>query len=210
MQQSPQQSDPQPPEQQPTNENGWDGLLRTFGLDGMGGVARNLGYVVSMLPDVLLGLFTGNTKSFGVKESLLPIASILLGMFVRNPLLKMVLIGMGGLNLLNKAGQEALDQQEETPARRLYKPYPDEPLNARLANPILQGDNLFMDIDGVPCSVLLPHQAAEACRQEALPLNTLANAVLAKHEETRLLAQENYQASERALEESRERTLGIK
>ena len=67
-----------------------------------------------------------------------------------------------------------------------------------------------MDIDGVPCSVLLPHQAAEACRQEALPLNTLANAVLAKHEETRLLAQENYQASERALEESRERTLGIK
>ena len=210
MQQSPQQSDPQPPEQQPTNENGWDGLLRTFGLDGMGGVARNLGYVVSMLPDVLLGLFTGNTKSFGVKESLLPIASILLGMFVRNPLLKMVLIGMGGLNLLNKAGQEALDQQEETPARQLYKPYPDEPLNARLANPVLQGDNLFMDIDGVPCSVLLPLQAAEACREGALPLNTLANAVLAKHEETRLLTQENYQASERALEESRERTLGIK
>lgn len=205
-----QQPSSQHPDPQPSNENGWDGLLRTFGLNGMESVGRNLGYVVSMLPDVLIGLFTGKTKSFGIKDSLLPIASILLGMFVRNPLLKMVLIGMGGLNLLNKAGQEALDQQEETPARRLYKPYPDEPLNARLANPILQGDNLFMDIDGVPCSVLLPHQAAEACRQEALPLNTLANAVLAKHEETRLLAQENYQASERALEESRERTLGIK
>ena len=205
-----QQPSSQHPDPQPSNENGWDGLLRTFVLNGMESVGRNLGYVVSMLPDVLIGLFTGKTKSFGIKDSLLPIASILLGMFVRNPLLKMVLIGMGGLNLLNKAGQEALDQQEETPARRLYKPYPDEPLNARLANPILQGDNLFMDIDGVPCSVLLPHQAAEACRQEALPLNTLANAVLAKHEETRLLAQENYQASERALEESRERTLGIK
>lgn len=205
-----QQPSSQHPDPQPSNENGWDGLLRTFGLNGMESVGRNLGYVVSMLPDVLIGLFTGKTKSFGIKDSLLPIASILLGMFVRNPLLKMVLIGMGGLNLLNKAGQEALDQQEETPARRLYKPYPDEPLNARLANPILQGDNLFMDIDGVPCSVLLPHQAAEACRQEALPLNTLANAVLAKHEEIRLLAQENYQASERALEESRERTLGIK
>ena len=205
-----QQPSSQHPDPQPSNENGWDGLLRTFGLNGMESVGRNLGYVVSMLPDVLIGLFTGKTKSFGIKDSLLPIASILLGMFVRNPLLKMVLIGMGGLNLLNKAGQEALDQQEETPARRLYKPYPDEPLNARLANPILQGDNLFMDIDGVPCSILLPHHAAEACREGALPLNTLANAVLAKHEETRLLAQENYRASERALEEGRERTMGIK
>ena len=210
--QPPAQSPDQPqPDQQPANENGWDGLLRTFGLDGLGGVGRNLGYVVSMLPDVLLGLFTGKTKSFGVKESLLPVASILLGMFVRNPLLKMVLIGMGGLNLLNKAGQEALDRQAETPAKRLYKPYPDELLNVRLANPVLQGDNLFMDIDGVPCSILLPHHAAEACQEGALPLNTLANAVLAKHEETRLMAQENYRASEeRALEEGRERTMGIK
>ena len=208
MQQSPRQTEPSDP--QSSNENGWDGLLRTFGLDGIGGVGRNLGYVVSMLPDVLIGLFTGRTKSFGVKDSLLPVASILLGMFVRNPLLKMVLIGMGGLNLLNKAGQEALDRQEETPAKRLYKPYPDEPLNTRLANPVLQGDNLFMDIDGVPCSVLLPHHAAEACREGSLPLNTLANAVLDKHEETKRIAQENYRASEQALEEGRERTFGIK
>lgn len=205
-----QSPDQQQPDQQPANENGWDGLLRTFGLDGLGGVGRNLGYVVSMLPDVLLGLFTGNTKSFGVKESLLPVASILLGMFVRNPLLKMVLIGMGGLNLLNKAGQEALGKEEKPQTKRLYKSYPDEPLNARLANPVLQGDNLFMDIDGVPCSILLPHHAAEACREGALPLNTLSNAVLAKHEETRMVTQENYRASERSLEEGRERTMGIK
>ena len=140
----------------------------------------------------------------------MPVASILLGLFVRNPLLKMVLIGMGGLNLLNKAGQEVLDQQEETSAKRLYKSYPDEPLNARLANPVLQGDNLFMDIDGVPCSILLPRNAAEACREGALPINTLANAVLAKHEQTEQIAQGNYRNSERALEEGRERTFGIK
>ena len=179
-------------------------------MEGIGGVGRNLGYVVSMLPDVLISLFTGQTKSFGVKDSLLPVASILLGMFVRNPLLKMVLIGMGGLNLLNKAGQEALDRQDEAPAKRLYKTYPDEPLNARLAHPVLQGDNLFMDIDGVPCSILLPHTTAEACREGALPINTLANAVLAKHEETRQMTQENYRASEQTLEEGRERTFGIK
>lgn len=206
---SPQSSEQQPPDRQPANENGWDGLFKTFGLDGLGSVGRNLGYVVSMLPDVLIGLFTGHTKSFGVKDSLLPIASILLGMFVRNPLLKMVLIGMGGLNLLNKAGHEALDRKEETP-RRLYKPYPDEPLNARLANPVLQGGNLFLDIDGVPCSILLPRNAAEACREGALPINTLANTVLAKHEQTKQIAQGNYRNSERALEEGRERTFGIK
>ena len=140
----------------------------------------------------------------------MPVASILLGMFVRNPLLKMVLIGMGGLNLLNKAGQEALDKQEETPARQLYKPYPDEQLNARLANPVLQGAHLFMEIAGVPCSVLLPHNAAEACREGALPINTLANAVLAKHEQTKRIAQGNFRASEQALEEGWERTFGIK
>lgn len=194
---------------QPTNENGWDGLLRTFGLDGLGSTGKNLGYVVSMLPDVLIGLFTGQTKSFGIKDSLLPVASILLGMFIKNPLLKLVLIGMGGLNLLNKAGHEAISR-EEKPSKRLYKPYADEPLNPRLSNPVLQGDHLFMDIDGVPCSVLLPATAAEACREGSLPLNTLANAVLARHEETSLLAQENYRATERMLEEGREKQVTLK
>ena len=34
-------------------------------------------------------------------------------MFVKNPLLKMMLIGMGGANLLNKAGHEALANKRE-------------------------------------------------------------------------------------------------
>ena len=162
-----------------------------------------------MLPDVLIGLFTGNTRSFGVKDSLLPVASILLGMFVKNPLLKLTLIGMGGLNLLNKAGHEALDDRE-APPKRLFKQYPDEPLSPRLANPVLQGNILFMDMDGVPCSIRLPEAAAEACRDGALPLNTLANAVLARHEETRLMAQENYRISERTLEDGKEKAMTLK
>lgn len=198
-----------PEARQTTNESGWDGLLRSFGLDGMEDIGKNLGYVIAMLPDVLIGLFTGNTRSFGVKDSLLPVASILLGMFVKNPLLKLTLIGMGGLNLLNKAGHEALDDRE-APQKRLFKPYPDEPLSPRLANPVLQGNILLMDMDGVPCSILLPEAAAEACRDGALPLNTLANAVLAKHEETRLMAQENYRISERTLEDGKEKAMTLK
>ena len=39
------------------NANGWDGLLGSLGLEGMGDIAGNLGYVMAMLPDVLLGVF---------------------------------------------------------------------------------------------------------------------------------------------------------
>lgn len=200
---------PVPDAPQTANENGWNNLLHTFGLDGIGNTGKNLGYVIAMLPDVLAGLFTGKNKSFGVKDSLLPVASILLGMFVKNPLLKLTLIGMGGLNLLNKAGHEALDEQEVR-SKRLYKLYPDEPLNPRLANPVLQGGILFMDIDNVPCSIQLSETAVEACRDGALPLNTLANAVLAKHDETQLSAQEYYRMSERTLEEGREKGMALK
>ena len=64
-----------------------------------------------MLPDMLLGIFTGKTQSLGLKENLLPIASIVAGIFVKNPMLKMLLIGLGGANLLNKAGHEALGKE---------------------------------------------------------------------------------------------------
>ena len=63
-------------------------------------ITGNLGYVMAMLPDVLLGIFTGKTESLHLEDNMLPIASIVAGMFVRNPLLKMLLIGLGGMNLL--------------------------------------------------------------------------------------------------------------
>lgn len=86
------------------NNDGWAHLLQSVGLDGIGDIGRNLPYVIAMLPDMLVGLFTGKTTSLNLKSGMLPLASILVGMFVRNPLLKMVLIGMGGANLVNKIG----------------------------------------------------------------------------------------------------------
>ena len=152
------------PERQdtPTNENGWDGLVRSLGLDGIGDVTGNLGYILAMLPDILLGVFTGKTQSLGLKDNLLPIASIVAGMFIKNPLLKMLLIGLGGANLLNKAGHEALGRERPGMAadgRHVqYKRYPDEPLNPRIVNPVLHGSTLVATIDRVPCTVQLsPH-----------------------------------------------------
>ena len=184
------------------NSNGWEGLLKNFGLDGFSDIGNNLGYVIAMLPDILVGLFTGKTQSLGLKDNMMPIAAILAGMFVKNPLLKMTLIGMGGANLLNKAGHEALANKREgnesnvalgnnTNAVR-YKSYPDEPLNPRITNPVLQGNCLVATIDKVPYTIQLPEHVVGAYQAGALPLNTLANAVLAKRDQMRQMVERNY------------------
>ena len=181
------------------NSNGWDGLLKNFGLDGFSDIGNNLGYVIAMLPDILVGMFTGKTQSLGLKDNMMPIAAVLAGMFVKNPLLKMTLIGMGGANLLNKAGHKALVNKQEgnaalgsnTNAVR-YKSYPDEPLNPRITNPVLQGNCLVATIDKVPYTIQLPEHVVGAYQAGALPLNTLANSILAKSDQMRQVAERNY------------------
>ena len=197
-----QSEDTQQEQPERDNSNGWDGLLKNFGLDGFGDIGNNLGYVIAMLPDILVGMFTGKTQSLGLKDNMMPIASILVGMFVKNPLLKMTLIGMGGANLLNKAGHEALANKQEgnksnvalgsnTNAVR-YKSYPDEPLNPRITNPVLQGNCLVATIDKVPYTIQLPEHVVGAYQAGALPLNTLANSILAKSDQMRLFAGRSY------------------
>ena len=198
------QPETQQEQSQQTNQNGWSGLLSSVGLNGISDIGHNLGYVLAMLPDMLVGIFTGKTKSLGLKDNMLPLASIVAGMFVRNPILKMVLIGMGGLNLLNKAGHEALDnhngvgygQGGNANVRGNYKVYEDEALNARISQPQIKGNCLIATIDKVPCTIALPDRVVDAYNQGALPLNTLANAVLAKNDQMRQIAAENYAASE--------------
>ena len=191
---------------QQTNSNGWSGLLSTVGLDNFKDVSHNLGYVFAMLPDMIVGLFTGKTKSLNLSNSLLPVASILAGMFVRNPLLKTLLIGLGGMNLVNKVGHEALNNKQnegwDNPNVRnanqvQYRKYEDEPLNSRISGPVLQGHSLIATIDNVPCTIQLPNSVVDAYKSGALPLNTLANAVLAKSDQMQRLASQNYELEQR-------------
>ena len=199
--QTPAEQAAETPEQ--TNMDGWQGLLTSFGLNGIGDITHNLGYVLAMLPDMLVGLFTGKTKSINLKDNMMPIVSIVAGMFVRNPILKLVLIGMGGLNLINKAGHEAMDnfKEQQHPetchSQTHYRVYPDEPLNGRIVNPEIRANCLVATIDRVPCTIALPDRVVDAYEQGALPLNTLANAVLARHDQMRQMASENYEANER-------------
>ena len=197
-----QSEDTQQEQPERNNSNGWDGLLKNFGLDGFSDIGNNLGYVIAMLPDILVGMLTGKTQSLGLKENMMPIAAVLAGMFVKNPLLKMTLIGMGGTNLLNKAGHEALANKQEgnesnvalgsnTNAVR-YKSYPDEPLNTRITNPVLEGNCLVATIDKVPYTIQLPEHVVGAYQAGALPLNTLANSILAKSDQMRQVAGRSY------------------
>lgn len=191
---APQQQNPEK-----TNSNGWTGLLTSFGLNGLGDITHNLGYVLAMLPDMLVGVFTGKTKNLKIEDNMLPLASIVAGMFVKNPILKMVLMGTGGLNLLNKAGHEAIDIQRDknmtyaNVGKSNYRIYPDEPLNERISNPQIKGNCLVANIDRVLCTIALPDTVVEAYNQGALPMNTLANAVLAKNDQMRQIAQQNYE-----------------
>ena len=140
----------------------------------------------------------------------MPYASVLAGMFVKNPILKMLLIGMGGANLLNKAGHEVLSKadgknlQQGSPQ---YLRYADQPLNPRISDVTLSGSTLIATIDKVPCTVRLTQEIVDACRVGALPLNTLANTILERNEQRQVVMDNNY---ERLQEQQRQQQVTIK
>ena len=207
----------QPLQQQyaPQNGNfsvsGWGGIFDSLGLNGFGDVGKTLGYVLAMLPDMLVGMFTGKSRNLKFGDNMMPIAAIFAGMFVKNPLLKMMLVGLGGANLLNKAGHEALENRDGVKPQpiRQYRKYDDEPLDLRISQPVMKGNTLVATIDNIPSVITLNEDAVDAYYQGVLPLNTLANAVLRKYDDQQRSIQENYDRQMK-VEERREKMIGIK
>uniref|UniRef100_A0AB33J3C2 Large polyvalent protein associated domain-containing protein n=1 Tax=Prevotella sp. GTC17254 TaxID=3236794 RepID=A0AB33J3C2_9BACT len=191
---------------------GWGKYLDNAGMNGFGDVAKNLGYIFAMLPDMLIGMFTGKTSSFTIGNNILPLAAIAAGMFSRNPLLKLMLMGFGGVNILNNAGHEALGMSEpKSVAPRNYKQYADEPLNPRLSNVFMRGRSLIADIDNRPVIINISDNAVDAFEKNALPLNTLANAVLRKYDESKTAVSNSYDRNMAALESlEKQRVYGLK
>ena len=191
---------------------GWGGLFDSIGLGGFGEVGKNLGYVLAMLPDMLIGMFTGKSRNLKFGDNLLPIGAIIAGMFTKNPLLKMLLIGLGGANLLNKAGHEILENRDGVKVQpvRQYRQYGDEMLDSRIKDPAMKGNTLIATIDGVPSIITINSaDAVDAYYKGLLPLNTLANAVLRRYDEQREAVQENFDRQQ-SIDESIERTRGLK
>ena len=186
-------------------------IFDSLGLNGFGDVGKNLGYVLAMLPDMLVGMFTGKSRNLKFGDNMMPIAAIFAGMFVKNPLLKMMLVGLGGANLLNKAGHEALENRDGVKPQpiRQYRKYDDESLDLRISQPVMKGNTLVATIDNIPSVITLNEDAVDAYYQGVLPLNTLANAVLRKYDEQQRSIQENYDRQMK-VEERREKMIGIK
>lgn len=205
----------QQPQQAPTGNAttsqtaGWGNALEQMGLSGFSDVSKNMGYVFAMLPDMLIGMFTGKNPNMKLEDNFLPLAAIFGGMFVKNPLLKMLLLGFGGANLFNNAGHAALKEGYAKTSRVVtYKTYSDEPLNKRISNPVMKGSSMVATIDGKPMVINISDNAVDAYERGNVPLNTLANAVLQKYDENNALASRNYELHHQ--EENVEQQRGLK
>lgn len=202
----------QGPVYQQAGMEGWTGLMNQFGLGGMSDIGKNLGYVIAMLPDMLIGMLTGKSSSLRLKDNLLPFGAIFAGLFVKNPFLKMLLIGLGGANILNKAGHNLLENagvQTSQQRPKQYVQHADELLSERIEQPAMKGNALLATIDHKPCVIYIDEQSADAYYQGKLPLNVLCNAVLRKYDEQQAAVRESY---DRGVTQGQEqqRTMGIK
>lgn len=195
---------------QPTGDYaGWDNLLGSMGFSGLGDTMQHLGVTLSMLPDMLVGVFTGRTKSVGLnKETMMPLAALVSGTFVSNPLMKIPLMLYGGASLFNSVGQEALAEYEKgngTSKVSRYKHYADEELDKRLKNPQIEGNMLLVDMDNVPRLITLPQSVIEAYNEGALTLNTIANRILAKADQSTISNRQGVHSISESYEEKLER-----
>lgn len=188
--------------------SGWEGVLDKHNSNSFSDVSSNLGYVIAMLPDMLINMFTGKNQNFRMENNILPIASIFAAMFVKNPLIKMLMVGLGGASLLKSAGTEVLSYGNPND-NKVYKKYLDEPLNSRLSEPAIKGSSLFVDIDNIPMVINISKEAAIAYRDGHLPLNTLANSVLVKYDQQKQTAETNYIINETA-ERDMERQVALR
>lgn len=178
--------------------NEWFKYLSGLGLNGFSDVTHNLGYVLAMLPDLLISIFTGKTN-FSLKNNLLPLSLLTMGILMpkKSGFMRFLLMGLGGAELLNNAGHRILGQmptipQGEKPVKR-YTTYADEPLDPRIKDPILKPSErlMMMDIDGVPYVIGISGVPVDAYNKKALPLNVLANAVLRQFDEKKAKAEES-------------------
>ena len=188
--------------------SGWEGVLDKHNSNSFSDVSSNLGYVIAMLPDMLINMFTGKNQNFRMENNILPIASIFAAKFVKNPLIKMLMVGLGGASLLKSAGTEVLSYGNPND-NKVYKKYLDEPLNSRLSEPAIKGSSLFVDIDNIPMVINISKEAAIAYRDGYLPLNTLANSVLVKYDQQKQTAETNYIINETA-EKDMERQVALR
>lgn len=198
----------------PSNMQGWSTAIDNMGMGEMSDMRRNMGYVIAMLPDMLIGMFTGKTPNFKLEDNLLPLASIFGGMFFKgSPLARLFLLAYGGSALLKNSSKEVLgnlDGSASKTTQRVYKQYGDEMLNPRIVQPVMKGNTLVASIDGKPMVIRISNTAVDAYEKGAVPLNTLANAVLQKYDASNNTVSSGYESQISKLEAGQQTTIGLR
>lgn len=191
------------------NSAPWKGWLDTLGLGGLSDLTANLGETIAMLPEMLVGMFTGKIKGFSMKDNMMPLALIFGGLLFgkRNPLLRLLLMGFGGMLLLNNANKVLTGKgegQQQQP-RATYRRIEDEPLNPRIKNVELKGNTILAEVDGLQTIFTIESERTiDAYNKGVLPLNVMCNAALRKFDESKLTASEHYEHIARNQEQRQE------
>ena len=76
-------------------------------------------------------------------------------------------------------------------------------MDPRIRDVRLQGNTLIASIDNIPVTIALPDRVVDAYRQGALPIGTLANAVLERCDRMQELSQARDRFEEESMETGR-------
>ena len=185
--------------------------LKMILLDTLNGISSSPATMMAMLPDMLIGM--GNT-SFSERNNAVPLACLFAGLFTskQNPLLRNLLMVMGGSGLLMNAGEtlrvdEAAQRSVSGP---MYKIYADEPLDAHISDLEVRGRQMVCYYDGTLYRFNMTDDMRGAMDAGALPVNTLANRVFAAMAQSRQLAESNYEEASQSLDGKNDISRGIR
>ena len=190
--------------------NGFGGWASMLGWGGgeLPTTPQNMSQVISAIPDLLVGMFTGKNKHLKLSECFFPIAAIMGAMFFKNPIIKLLLFLAGGMMLFQKA-KNNMNEENKQNEYRSYKRIPDEPLNPRIKNPVMKGNTLVANIDDCPYVITVSDQAVDAYHKGYIPINALSNKVLEVFDRQQGQIQSDFNQNV-TRDEEQQRTRGIK
>lgn len=194
------------------NTGGWSNFLNSYGLNGIGDLGNNFGYVAAMLPDMLVNMFTGKSR-VKLEDNLLPVSAIILSLFVKSKFLKFLLLGMGGANLLNKLAHESMEKDGISTSNQTkkYVTHTPESQDSRIRDVEIKGNTMLASIDGSPYVITLDDRTIDAYYKGVLPKENIANAVLRQFDDQAVIHANaaNYERT-MAQSEDRRQNVGIK
>lgn len=189
----------------------WENVVDHSGLNGLSGLGDNLGYTLAMLPDMIMGMLTGQNKNLTLHKGALPLLMVFGSLFCHNPIMKYLLLGLGGLGFLGQSNKELQGREGTSRTLSTYKRYPDEPTDGRIVFNGIKGQDIAVTIDGNPFVVQLDPLTIDSYNRGAVSQGALCNAVLKAYDEQYSGVSERYERVVNQQEQDKlDQTLALK